>query len=124
MRLSLTSLNIALFLLAIPALGQKPSQAVARDHLCPEVSLKNLGKKDWLCDKPPYSGDIFGCSYNTGTGTNTLKCIYDVLTGECQNEEKDCPKFAWDHNKRKRFLAEKRSAARHDPLTKRSHDRL
>jgi len=68
MRVSIASASaLVLSVLSIPATvtatyGSQPSQGVTNPFYCPEVSLKNLGKMDWLCDKPPYTDKVFGCT--------------------------------------------------------------
>ncbi|KAK7443763.1 hypothetical protein VKT23_015547 [Stygiomarasmius scandens] len=130
MRFSVASASaLALSVLSIPATvtatynyGSQPSQGVTNPFYCPEVSLKNLGKMDWLCDKPPYTDKVFGCTYRNGAGTSSISCIYDVLTGKCESESEDCPKSAWDNNTRKRYLAEKKRST--SGLGRRMHNRL
>ncbi|THU99718.1 hypothetical protein K435DRAFT_855469 [Dendrothele bispora CBS 962.96] len=121
---SLVILATAFSLVSVPVNAtfrhSQPSEGATKPFYCPEVSSKNFGKMDWLCDKPPYSNNVFGCTYRTGTGTRSVSCLYDVLTGKCQNESEDCPKSAWDTRTRKRYLSDKPS----DHLNKRMHSHL
>ncbi|KAJ4466265.1 hypothetical protein J3R30DRAFT_3588966 [Lentinula aciculospora] len=94
----------ALFVVAAPALAaqkSKPSSVPSTGFLCPDSTTNGMPQVPDLCDTPPHSNPAFGCTFRGNTSsTSTLKCVYDVLTGECTSAEEDCPKSALDLSKR------------------------
>ncbi|KAJ7118023.1 hypothetical protein C8R43DRAFT_1241996 [Mycena crocata] len=61
---------------------------------CPDSSTNSHGKVAELCDSPPHSGTLFGCTYHTGTGTGTHSCTYNAKTGVCTSRDPRCPTTA------------------------------
>ncbi|KAJ3808871.1 hypothetical protein F5876DRAFT_78314 [Lentinula aff. lateritia] len=94
----------AIFIVAAPALAaqkSKPSSVPSTGFLCPTSTTNGNSQIPDLCDTPPHSSSVFGCTFRGNTSsTSTLKCVYDVLTGECTSAEEDCPKSALDLSKR------------------------
>ncbi|KAJ3842271.1 hypothetical protein F5878DRAFT_638975 [Lentinula raphanica] len=93
-----------LSIVAAPALAaqrSQPSQVPSTGFLCPDTASNGKPQIPDLCDSPPHSSSVFGCTFRGNTSsTSTLKCVYDVLTGECTSAEEDCPKSALDLSKR------------------------
>ncbi|KAJ3748130.1 hypothetical protein DFH05DRAFT_1458342 [Lentinula detonsa] len=104
MRFAFAVALAALSIVATPALAaqkSKPSSVPSTGFLCPEAAANGKPQIPDLCDTPPHSNSMFGCTFRGNTSsTSTLKCVYDVLTGECTSAEEDCPKSALDLSKR------------------------
>ncbi|KAJ6597784.1 hypothetical protein DFH09DRAFT_1356887 [Mycena vulgaris] len=61
---------------------------------CPDTNTSSHGKVSELCDSPPHSGTLFGCTYRTGTGTGTHSCTYNSKTGKHVSGSTGCPSSA------------------------------
>ncbi|KAJ7718365.1 hypothetical protein DFH07DRAFT_784964 [Mycena maculata] len=98
-------LSLSAAVVSASVVGRHPASVVARAQpqpssgsgsswTCPDTNKNSQSKVTELCDAPPHSGTLFGCTYRTGSGTGTHACTYNTKTGECTGGSSDCPDSA------------------------------
>ncbi|KAJ7468248.1 hypothetical protein B0H11DRAFT_2046004 [Mycena galericulata] len=74
--------------------AQPQPSSTPPSYTCPDYNNYGHSKVSELCDYPPHSGSLFGCTYRTGRGTGTHACTYNTKTGSCTSNDSRCPSTA------------------------------
>ncbi|KAJ7604831.1 hypothetical protein DFH06DRAFT_274601 [Mycena polygramma] len=85
---------LSLCAVASAAVGRPQPSATPPSYSCPDTNTGSHAKVSELCDSPPHSGTLFGCTYRTGSGTGTHACTYNSKTGQCTTRDTRCPTTA------------------------------